>query len=623
MSGFQILTFASQQALDTAANVLSGATMTFSLTGVSTPTDAYANKELTIPLANPLSADAAGNFVPVFLNPAIVYRVVLKTQAGAVLKTWDPANENVLASVTSEFIGLTLDSLKRTDAEIAAGVTPVNYAYSARPFYDITRYGAIGDGLSASAATNSTAIQAAINVAYAAGGGVVWFPAGTYYVDAVPIVYNTVSIMGSGRFTTFIKKTTAATPSTVSDNSVRFWDSATVGFPVCGLHFVHHDGVNNWADGFVSDICVLADTESPNTTTTEYGFFFRGMTGANVFRCYADYVKVGFFWGHGATITSSIYENQASNTQRAFYQEFCTSTPFFSNYANRFRYQAYHHSGYYSDFHSNAADNVGAPWKVGTTEISLGYWFNSCRGSSIRGNGCETHNGSVYKLTNCTSIEFSDNMALDITSNYTGGSDICLFESDGNVSLNYHDNRLQTTSVTGTGARHFMWKTSGELGSYNWQRNRFVASFNDGTDTSTWANTSGTLTETFAIVATNGTFTPVIAGSSTAGATTHTTQSGSWKRNVDVLHFRLRVDWSAMTGTGNLLVTGLPVASANTNDTPVSITASALTFSGQLVAMVRANSTTIDLYSIATGAAATAVGVDSAATLWISGSYQV
>jgi hypothetical protein len=162
MSGFQILTFATQQALDTAANVLSGATMTFSLTGTSTPTNAYADKDLTIALANPLSADAAGDFVSVFLDPAIVYRIVLKTQAGVVLKTWDPANENILAAIDAAFIGQTL--YPRTSAELTAAVTPVNYHY---PPLHVDRYGV---NTTPGTTPMTSALQAAINVAKVSGG---------------------------------------------------------------------------------------------------------------------------------------------------------------------------------------------------------------------------------------------------------------------------------------------------------------------------------------------------------------------------------------------------------------------------------------------------------------------
>jgi hypothetical protein len=141
-AAFQIFTLPSQQALDTAANVLAGATLTFTLTGTNTPVNAYSDAARTIAVANPLSADAAGVFIPVILDPAVIYRIVLKNQAGGVLKTWDPANERVLSQ-----------------ASIAQFLTY-------QPFY-VANYGAVGDG----SADDTVAIQAACDAAEVAGGG--------------------------------------------------------------------------------------------------------------------------------------------------------------------------------------------------------------------------------------------------------------------------------------------------------------------------------------------------------------------------------------------------------------------------------------------------------------------
>jgi hypothetical protein len=69
-------------------------------------------------------------------------------------------------------------ALKQTDAEIAAGVTPVNYAF---PPLDIRRYGAIGDGI----ANDRDALQAAIDVAKVRGGAVVLpQPLQTYRIES-------------------------------------------------------------------------------------------------------------------------------------------------------------------------------------------------------------------------------------------------------------------------------------------------------------------------------------------------------------------------------------------------------------------------------------------------------
>lgn len=62
----------------------------------------------------------------------------------------------------------------RTDAEIAAGVTPTNYAFlHYGPVYNILRYGAVGDG----STDDSGAIQDAVDAA-SQTGGTVYFPPG-------------------------------------------------------------------------------------------------------------------------------------------------------------------------------------------------------------------------------------------------------------------------------------------------------------------------------------------------------------------------------------------------------------------------------------------------------------
>lgn len=131
-NAFQIMKFAAEQALDTAANVLAGATLTFTLTGTSTPTNVFSDSALTTPLANPLSADAAGAFVSIFLDPTIIYKIVLKTSGGAVLKTWDPANEQLLSQA---LIGFFL--YPTIAAETNQSIVPANKNY---PYGEVDRY---------------------------------------------------------------------------------------------------------------------------------------------------------------------------------------------------------------------------------------------------------------------------------------------------------------------------------------------------------------------------------------------------------------------------------------------------------------------------------------------------
>lgn len=88
----------SQIPLSTSGALLAGCTLTFSATGSGTPQNVYSDIALATPLSNPLSADGSGAFVQVYLDPSLPnYRVILKTQAGVTLKTWDdvPSNQNI------------------------------------------------------------------------------------------------------------------------------------------------------------------------------------------------------------------------------------------------------------------------------------------------------------------------------------------------------------------------------------------------------------------------------------------------------------------------------------------------------------------------------------------------
>lgn len=55
-----------------------------------------------------------------------------------------------------------------------------------------------------------------------------------------------------------------------------------------------------------------------------------------------------------------------------------------------------------------------------------------------------------------------------------------------------------------------------------------------------------------------GTFTPTIIGTTTAGAGTYTTQGGRYTKIGRVVHVQIRLTWTAHTGTGNMQIEGLP-----------------------------------------------------------------
>lgn len=118
-------------------------------------------------------------------------------------------------------------------------------------------------------------------------------------------------------------------------------------------------------------------------------------------------------------------------------------------------------------------------------------------------------------------------------------------------------------------------------------------------------------------------FTPVLAGISTAGAGTYSVQVGYYQVFNKMVTFTINLVWSAHTGTGNLKITGLPVASRtdmqqNITFWPAAISTSATGAPGY---MKIASAATEGSLNYLNAAAETAVGMDTAGSLYITGSY--
>lgn len=141
--------------------------------------------------------------------------------------------------------------------------------------------------------------------------------------------------------------------------------------------------------------------------------------------------------------------------------------------------------------------------------------------------------------------------------------------------------------------------------------------------------TSDALKSINELVLDQGAFTPTISGTTTAGAGTYTTQIGRYQRIGKRVFFEISLVWTAHTGTGNLSVTGLPFTSANitANHTPaVNVNFSNLVVGAgkQLTAQVANNGTTIfPTASDVAGGAFAFVAIDAAASLWLSGQYEI
>lgn len=122
-----------------------------------------------------------------------------------------------------------------------------------------------------------------------------------------------------------------------------------------------------------------------------------------------------------------------------------------------------------------------------------------------------------------------------------------------------------------------------------------------------------------------GTFTPVLSGTTTAGAGTYTNQTGTYTKIGNRVIFDLIFTWSGHTGTGNFTISGLPFASNAGTWSSLDIynNGVAITTGNVLTAVINQSSSSITLgqYTPTTGGQL-AVPVDTAGQLIISGQYR-
>jgi hypothetical protein len=107
-----------------------------------------------------------------------------------------------------------------------------------------------------------------------------------------------------------------------------------------------------------------------------------------------------------------------------------------------------------------------------------------------------------------------------------------------------------------------------------------------------------------------GTWTPVAIGGTTAGTGTYVLQVGRYTKIGQVCFFQMTLGWSAHTGTGDLILGGLPFTSLNAAGGGGQSVAtlgynSGLAFTNQPVMFIPNNNTRISLTQTTTGGTVT------------------
>lgn len=174
--------------VDTNGLTMSGAKAFFYTTETLAPADVYTTSDLSVAHANPVVADSGGLFPNIFLDPAIAYRMILKSVLNITIADVDP-----VASDGGVF-----------DPGYAGGVTrTITAKLSER--VSVKDFGATGDGVTNDGAAFVAAIAYLKSIAgnptnaiYKASG-VLFIPAGHYYLGTTTLeITHTITLQGEG-----------------------------------------------------------------------------------------------------------------------------------------------------------------------------------------------------------------------------------------------------------------------------------------------------------------------------------------------------------------------------------------------------------------------------------------
>ena len=125
-----------------------------------------------------------------------------------------------------------------------------------------------------------------------------------------------------------------------------------------------------------------------------------------------------------------------------------------------------------------------------------------------------------------------------------------------------------------------------------------------------------------------GTWTPAIEGSTTAGTASYAFNGGRYTKVGSTVYIQAYISWSSGTGTGSLLVTGLPFTSENSTTNIAAMSLSNMDINGTagniFMADITGNTSRIRFLQYPTGGGTgTGVNYDAAGNVAITGMYFV
>lgn len=276
--------------------------------------------------------------------------------------------------------------------------------------FNVVSFGATGNG----STDDTTAVQAAINAANAAGGGTVSFPTGTYKISAVLTLFSGVSLLGYGALSSIINQTsTTAHGVTFTSGSLANATLSIQALGISGPTTGSGNGINMAGEPLVyvsiRDVAVqnfgatgiylggsIVSTLERTTSTTNglHGFWIDGtnsfVTSTSLINCYANDNPAAGYYFFKATYCS--LDGCASDSNGIGYL-LSTVSAFSANGSGAESSQSHSVSGYPGVSWKIIGDNV-----IGTAGVAL----NGCYSYDVHDIGYWITGTSVgVTLTSC------------------------------------------------------------------------------------------------------------------------------------------------------------------------------------------------------------------------------
>jgi len=355
---------------------------------------------------------------------------------------WDAEGNPVAADGTGPDGGLRADLAASGGAALTgfiqsgAGGVARSVQSKVRELVSVKDYGAAGDGTT----DDSSSVQAAIDFVNTAGGGVVWFPLGTFLCNTPLELPNGVLLRGSGREGTIILKDSTTTKNFTITASALVTDIYAPGTLPSALNAVIVlTGSGGRYTGGIEDLAIegtYATALNYESQKVEFGIVSVGSVSDFTLRnCAITAVQYGAIFP--VIFASTITQNRISDCLYGLgIDGTSTSTAVFSNYANNCRtYGFYFRALHYSLIYGNACDFLNLPSRFPTrTRTCAAYTFRSCRGTKINNNGQEQTYGRNYRFIDTVACTIENNINIGIGSDYTGTDEIAFIYSDYQMS---------------------------------------------------------------------------------------------------------------------------------------------------------------------------------------------